>query len=190
MENRKLLITSMLLVGLIAVGGTLAWFTDMGEVINTFETGNVAVTLHDILDGDEYPDGKDISNVMPGNEYDKEIYVSSQGSIDTFVRVKLEYNWYSDPKGAADIYLPVENVDLKIDDENWKQVDGWWYYKHPLKNGEESSKLVNGIAFDKELTNNDYKNAAFIIEAKAEAVQATNGAAQDIWGVDPGNLGD
>ena len=58
-----------LAISLLIVGATLAWFTSEGEVTNLFATGDVAITLHDLLETEEatgdFP-SEGISNVTPG----------------------------------------------------------------------------------------------------------------------------
>jgi predicted ribosomally synthesized peptide with SipW-like signal peptide len=36
-----------MLISLMIVGGTLAWFTDEQEAVNVVTTGSVQITLHD-----------------------------------------------------------------------------------------------------------------------------------------------
>ena len=58
MKNKKLktLVASLALVGAIAVGATLAYFTDSQEAVNTITMGHVDIDL----DEPNFPDDKEI----------------------------------------------------------------------------------------------------------------------------------
>lgn len=76
---------SLSLVGVIAVGGTLAYFTDKSDLrTNVFVTGNVNISLIDKSDDPKAQDVTDVNgkftgiqftNVMPGDNLDKEVAV-------------------------------------------------------------------------------------------------------------------
>ena len=111
MNRKNLLIGSALvLAALLVVGGTMAWFTAAAEpVTNTFIAGTVEIKLHD-EDGQGAvfsPNG--ITNVNPGDEYGKVVYVENTGSKAVYVRVKLSPAW---TKRTAPLPLQVEGVDM------------------------------------------------------------------------------
>lgn len=59
--NKKKLGTGLLalaLVGVVGIGGSLAWFTDTDNRTNTFTTGKVDITLTEYDEnGEEAPEG-------------------------------------------------------------------------------------------------------------------------------------
>ena len=87
MKKRNILTValSLSLVGVIAVGGTLAYFTDQAETkVNAFTTGKVDIVLHDtspemdgMVSGTEKPEGGiEYDNIVPGDELSKDVSVS------------------------------------------------------------------------------------------------------------------
>lgn len=185
MRNKiSIIILVTMIFSLAVVGATLAYFTDEGEVTNTFVSGDVAITLYDLLETqettDDFPvDG--ISNVTPGDSYGKQVYVSSQGSIDTYVRVQLTPEWSSENQ---QLILDPNIVQLNLDLENWVLIEGWYYYKDVLQEGDETTLLLNGLTFSPQMDNN-YANASYTLEVNAEGIQATNNAINNEWGIDP-----
>ncbi len=86
--NRKglvLTVLALILCAVIAVGGSLAFFTDEGEVTNTFTMGNVEIELTE--PGWEPDDG---IRMMPGNVRIKDPTVTaSEGQSYMRIRVEL-----------------------------------------------------------------------------------------------------
>jgi predicted ribosomally synthesized peptide with SipW-like signal peptide len=176
-----------LAISLLIVGATLAWFTSEGEVTNLFATGDVAITLHDLLETEEatgdFP-SEGISNVTPGDSYGKQVYVSSQGSIGTYVRVRLTPQWEFENQLANLVNLDTDMVLLNLDTENWVFIGGWYYYKGILQQGDQTTLLLDGLTFSPEM-GNEYANGIYTLEVEAEGIQATNDAINSAWGVNP-----
>lgn len=97
--KKKLLAVSMVAaLGVTAVGGTLAYFSDTDAQKNTFTTGNVAIDLWEDF-GDNDSDG--IEELIPAtgsaqngtlkNGIEKEVYVDNTGSEDAYVRVHIAF---------------------------------------------------------------------------------------------------
>ena len=90
MNKRKLLTLAMTLcmVAILAIGGTLAYFSDTDAQTNVFTTGNVAIDLWEDF-GDN--DAEGIEELIPAvgnnNKVEKEIYVTNDGSEDAYVRI-------------------------------------------------------------------------------------------------------
>ena len=202
MNRKNLLIGSALvLAALLVVGGTMAWFTaGAGPVTNTFTAGTVEIKLHDVGGYDpeqnevQFP-GNGISNVNPGDEYLKIVYVENTGSKAIYVRVKLTPEW---TKGTGSLPLQVGGVDMAtfpIVGTDWVlHTDGYYYYKNPLAGGAAgesnavTTHLIEKVIFAGAAMTNDYQGATFTLKVEAEAIQASNGAALDQWGVDPSTL--
>ncbi|MGI6552652.1 MAG: BsaA family SipW-dependent biofilm matrix protein [Bacillota bacterium] len=165
----SLLIVS--LVALLAVGGTLAWFTDKAEVTNEFTAGTL-----DIVIDNEYTD---FDNWNPGDVTEKSIKVKNKGSKDAYVRVKLTKEWGSydgDVFNSSD--LDTDNVTLGLNEEEWMKVGDFYYYKDVLP-AEEEVLLLSSVTLDGPETDNDYQGKVFRITVEADAVQASNNAYQD-----------
>lgn len=169
-----LMVSALALV--LAIGGaTLAWFTNAADpVTNTFATGDVAITLHDEFNKEE------AKNVIPGDEYNKDVYVTSEGSINTYVRVKLTPAW--DKEG-----LDTNVVKLTLDTTKWIKIGDWYYYKEALTKGGQTTKLLDYVTFNGAAMDNSYQEGEFTIQVEAEAIQATNNAAEAEWKVNTTN---
>ncbi|MGN1411902.1 MAG: BsaA family SipW-dependent biofilm matrix protein [Oscillospiraceae bacterium] len=81
-KQKRVLIASIVLAGVIMVGSTFAWFTSKDEVTNKLTaSSNYGVSIVE--------DFTPPSNWVPGQEVNKEVRVTNTGNIDTFVKVSL-----------------------------------------------------------------------------------------------------
>ncbi len=127
MKKKNLLTAalSLSLIGVIAVGGTLAYFTDKTDAkTNTFTAGNVEIELIDKSEngdgrtaGRPNADGNGItySNVMPGDVLSKEVSVKvDDSSQSAWVALKL----------TVDTTLPQDSKLNKddVEKEIWKMI--------------------------------------------------------------------
>ncbi|MEE0131091.1 MAG: TasA family protein [Clostridium sp.] len=80
------------LVGTLAVGGTLAWFTDTETATNVVTMGKVDILLKEDGGTDDNkvtsPEGLEYKNVMPGDKFQKAVSIENKGN-DAYVRVKI-----------------------------------------------------------------------------------------------------
>ena len=89
MSKRKivLLASALCMVAILAIGGTLAYFTDTDEETNTFTIGNVKIDLKEIFDEDN-------AVLRPGsqttNKIEKKVWIANTGSENAYVW----YEWY------------------------------------------------------------------------------------------------
>jgi hypothetical protein len=58
--------------------------------------------------------------------------------------------------------------------------DGWFYYCHPVRSGEKITLVLIGCLDD------DAADGRYEVKLKAESVQTTHGAAEEIWPNWPG----
>lgn len=146
--KKKLLAVSMVAaLGVTAVGGTLAYFSDTDAQKNTFTTGNVAIDLWEDF-GDN--DSEGIEELIPAvgsaqngtlkNGIEKEVYVTNTGSEDAYVRVHIAIpsildNAQPDFDASKNVLHFNYSEDSVAEDKwNWsKSVDGttgsnWNYY--------------------------------------------------------------
>ena len=98
MNKRKiaLLAMSACMIAILAIGGTLAYFTDNDAQLNTFTVGNVEIDLFE-----DFGDNEDnVEHLVPStmerdengkvpNGIDKEVYVENTGSEPAYVRVHI-----------------------------------------------------------------------------------------------------
>lgn len=187
MKKRNIMLGSAaLLAVLLVVGGTMAWFTaEAGPVVNTFKAGTVAIEINDktLNDNEElvdFPEGG-FENVNPGDRYDKIVNVENTGSKRAYIRVKLTplFDGQQDPSVVTFPILA-----------DWVlHSDGWYYYKNIVAPQDNTSNIIEEVLFAGAAMGNGYQGAKFTLTVDAEAIQATNGAINDQWSVDPLALG-
>lgn len=188
MKKRNIMLGSAILLAvLLVVGGTMAWFTaEADPVFNKFTAGTVKIELHDeTTDGVPFPvDGLD--NINPGDTKDKIVYVENTGSKRVFVRIQLIPSW------SGELDLEIDGIPMAEYPiiNGWTLVEEptgefWYYYPEEVLPGDFTPTIIEEVVFaGKEMTNN-YQGATFTLEVIAQAIQVTNGAALDQWGVDP-----
>ena len=196
---KKKLVTGALLAafGAVAVtGGTLAYFTDKDQEINTFTVGNVDIELTEPgwknpETGEPAQGMKDAVTVYPGERLAKDPTVENIGANPCFVRVSVSNldQFVAEYGADAMIGLRTDYVDGKLGDGWVKHTDGYYYYTKPLVvKGTESESwnaglvsktdaLFDQIVIPTQITNNA---EALDIVVKAEAVQA-QGAKEPNW---------
>lgn len=98
---KKKIVSIALVVAMIAViaVGSLAYFTDTDDAVNTFTVGNVKIDLHEANKDTpakvdkEYHEWLEDQVLMPGdnqtNTVAKRVYVENTGANDTYVRVHI-----------------------------------------------------------------------------------------------------
>ncbi|HZJ84349.1 MAG TPA: TasA family protein [Syntrophomonadaceae bacterium] len=177
MKKRSIFMVSFALAILLVAGGVMAWFTaESDDVINSFQAGTLEIELIDEFDEEA------AQNVNPGDSYDKEISVRNDGSKRAYVRIELEALFEEMEDANLDL------VSFSASSEKWIYHDGFYYYNEVLEPGQETEKLVEEVIFAGAEMGNEYQGAIFKLIARAEAIQVTNGAALDAWGVDPEDL--
>lgn len=114
MNKRKILMLalSLCMVAILAVGGTLAYFTDTDTATNVFTTGNVKIDLVE-----NFPETK----LMPGekNALTKEVTVKNVGTEDAYLWIELwipaEIDTIGDPAANSLHFNPFDTY-KKSDD--------------------------------------------------------------------------
>ena len=126
MNKRKivLLALSLCMVAILAVGGTLAYFTDTDQAVNVFTVGNVKIEQYEQQrDGNGgwedfeqnqklFPivnDGKDENGYHTGKNYiDKIVTVKNTGTEDAYIRTHIAVPHVLDD--GADTYMASDNI--------------------------------------------------------------------------------
>lgn len=172
MNKKKLLtmILALVLIGVVGVGATLAYFTDNDSATNIVTMGHVNIELKE----DAWTYGEDgITGVTPGQEIEKDPTITLVGdSLDAYVRIKLAVTGFEGVENA-DAYKKdvLENLVLG---EGWKKVGDYYYYGSELtKDNASTTALFEKVTIPVEWTN-DIAKATFNIEVYAEAIQADN----------------
>lgn len=179
MKKTIVMALAIALVLCMTVGGTLAWLMDTTPAVtNTFEAGNVEITLkespYNKADNTYSAPAEGVSNsypMIPGTTYKKDPTVAVvEGSEACYLFVKIE------EKNNAKTYLGYE-----LNLTGWTQLDGvaGVYYRVVEKNADERSWnlltgdtiTVNGEAVTKE-NMDEAVNAELVFTAYA--VQKAN----------------
>lgn len=147
--QRKVLIVSIVLALLIVAGGTFAWFTSKDEVTNKLTaSSNYGVSIVESFNPPE--------NWIPGQEVDKDVFVTNTGNIDAFVKASISsamaLTTEDEPleisaSNAADVSKLVElsrseDADNVVDEVKVIQAGGRLVYKETEGNG--AQLWVNG----------------------------------------------
>lgn len=172
---KKKIVSLCLCVALlaVAVGGTLAYFTDTTETKdNVFTVGNVEIELTE-----EDWEKEEHDDVYPGEALPKDPCVENKGDNPCFVRIKVTG---LDCLGAANmITYETDNTKDKLG-ENWvKGDDGYFYYMKPLGGlyqvqnegmDYQTTALFEKIRIPTTVTNGF--DGSYDVQVYAEAVQA------------------
>lgn len=169
MNKKKILVlaVSVCLVAILAIGGTLAYFTDTDAKTNTFTVGNVDITLTE--PNWEGTGSQDAPEVYPGEPLAKDPTVENTGANPCFVRIQVTgLDCLGD---AGNITYRTDYVTDKLGD-NWvKHTDGYFYYNKVLEVGAKTDALFDQIVIPTGLENGNAETE-FNVVVTAEAVQA------------------
>ena len=183
MKKKSILMAAIavMLVAVLVVGGTLAYFTDAKSATNTFTVGDVKIKLDE--SNVNAPNGdRVISNeytgVLPGIQYKKDPVVTNTGKNDAYVRavVTIEngMNWLGFYYDDASTFPQVEAFEKLICNTlgtGWEIVgfkNVMSTQDHPtsdtvvtlkytgvLKSGEATSAMFKNIMLPAKMTTND-----------------------------------
>lgn len=176
MNKRKVLTLALTacIVAILAIGGTLAYFTDTEDATNTFTVGNVDITLTE--PNWEGSGSQDAPEVYPGEPLAKDPTVENTGANPCFVRISVT---------GLDCLAPAGNITYRTDyatgklGDNWVlHTDGYFYYNKVLAVGATTDALFDQIVIPTDLENGDAETE-FDVVVTAEAVQAQG--AQPSW---------
>lgn len=161
---------TLLLVGILIGGGTMAWFTADAEVDPiVFKAGTVEIDV-----GSYLLEGPNNLNWNPGDCNEVEWDIWNTGSKNIELKVNFDGEWSDE--------LSDENINFSIDDEDWKLCEGNYYYTGgPVAEGEFITIAVK-VCLDGASTGNEYMDAEFEFSGMVEAVQASNDAPGEVWG--------
>jgi predicted ribosomally synthesized peptide with SipW-like signal peptide len=183
MKKKSILMAAIavMLVAVLVVGGTLAYFTDTKSATNTFTVGDVKIKLDE--SNVNAPNGdRVISNeytgVLPGIQYKKDPVVTNTGKNDAYVRavVTIEngMNWLGFYYDDASTFPQVEAFEKLICNTlgtGWEIVgfkNVMSTQDHPtsdtvvtlkytgvLKSGEATSAMFKNVMLPAKMTTND-----------------------------------
>ena len=204
MKKKSILMAAIavMLVAVLVVGGTLAYFTDAKSATNTFTVGDVKIKLDESNVKDPNGDrvtSNEYTGVFPGIQYKKDPVVTNTGKNGAYVRavVTIEngMNWmglYNENVWTA----PQAEAFMKLICN--KMGDGWSLedydyvtnaergstdfvavlkYDGVLATGKATTAMFENIMLPADATTNDIttrvaQNGVFHIDVVAQAIQA------------------
>ncbi len=163
-----LLITSLSILFVLAVGTTLAYLFDQTEpIVNTFTPSTVGIDIEEKFD----------ENVK------ENVKITNKGDIDVYVRAIVVVSW-KDDSGNVYATAPVEGTDYTVTwtMAGWVEKDGVYYYTSPVKPRESTDILLTDCKpVEGKEAPEGYKLSVEILSSAIQA-EPTN-AVYDAWGV-------
>ncbi|MBQ7969240.1 MAG: hypothetical protein IJ292_05395 [Clostridia bacterium] len=186
-NKKSVIIASVMLLLLVAVGTTLAYiFTETEPVENTFNPSKVSCAV--VEDGYEPVSGK-IQNI---SDKKSNVQIKNTGDTDAYIRVAVVVNWMDEAGTKVWATKPVEDTDYSItyaNTTNWvKGSDDYWYYTKsvpPTDGNNLTDILIEKATQNKEgPKGTDGTQYCLSIEIVASAIQSTpETVVEKHWGV-------
>lgn len=176
--KKKIIIALAILACLtVTVGGTLAWFVTYGTARSVITSGGIDVEVveQQMVDGKPVPYPSKPIQIVPATSVSK---VVSAKSLDAPAWVRMTYvTTVLDANGKVKDF-PADSVAkaiiVHINDTNWTEKGGWWYYKDALAVDEVSTPLIESVSFSGPDMGNEYQNCRLLVTVFAQAVQQAN----------------
>lgn len=169
------------LVGTLAVGGTLAWFTDTETATNVVTTGNVDIAWFEgngtegsekkITTGNPGMQFGNGTPVTPGQNLDKEARIKNEGKNAAYIRAKIVFLDKDQEVIEKPEYMHIAGTDIK-----WmpNASDGYYYYNEIVEPGEFTDKIMTDILIATTANNQNFADKEITVRLDAEAIQSDN----------------
>lgn len=108
-------------------------------------------------------------------EVKSEVLIKNEGNVAVYARVKVipYYTYDGNIMGLGDSF------NLMIDDSNWIDVDGIYYYRVPIEPGEATGNLLKEV-----ISNNKRKGMNLKVDVLAQSYNANQiKEIEDVWQV-------
>ncbi|MEA4966211.1 MAG: TasA family protein [Oscillospiraceae bacterium] len=174
-KNLLTILVAVALVAALAVGATLAYFTDKDSASNTFTMGKVAIDLQESDNGETWvEDGLEYTGVMPGNTETKIAKVTvADDSSNCYLQIQAVIT--SADLSAEDLASITDQVVAAIGSD-WTVVQAGntltCTYNTELA-ANDAVTLFSSIEFPTTF-GNSFAGKSFGIELNAYAIQAAN----------------
>lgn len=173
MNMKKLVALTLALICLSAliVGGTMAQVIDRGAAHNVITTNGFDIQLNEWADDAKTEPFKDLSNVVPSISYKKIVEVENLDNTEAWIRIKLTKDIQLAPGKSGEVDLDL--VKLDINEKDWVESGGYYYYKTPLDGDKTTSPLFTTVTFDPTM-GNLYQQSKATVKVEVQAVQVAN----------------
>ncbi len=164
-----------------SLGATMAWFTDQAVTPeNVFTAGTVEISADETL----VINSEKMSNVNPGDCFVKCFEIENEGSKAIELRLKNFIGQWNFDNANDPVYLvPVPGSDWVMKYNEDETGFDFYYTGGPVPAG-ETVQLCILVIFDGEIMGNEFQENIFTLNGNFEAVQASNEAPSEVWGVD------
>jgi len=191
--KRKIALSMFVILVVLAssLGATLAWFTDQSDPIeNIFTAGTVNIEADETVSTD---DALKMENWNPGDCVDKVFTITNDGSKRVVLRTDASAvasgSWYTEytdeenntPWNPTPLEDGTEPVTVTATGD-WSQVGDHYYYEGIIESG-ESVELTLRVCLNGPKLTNDYQGKIFVMRNSFYAIQSSNEASNDAWGV-------
>jgi len=168
--KKRLLCLAALICGLAVLAtGTAANFVVEETAYNVITTGCLYMELvEETTGGQPWPE-EGLGEVIPGTSVDKIVKVVNRGAVPFFCKISLSGKVTAYEGGE----LPFEPVTLNLNEEQWIEKGGFYYYYRILYPGETTEPLFTQVTFDPSI-GNEYMRAKVNVHVLAQAVQSDN----------------
>jgi len=191
--NKKRLVTmlsAIALVALLAIGATLAFFTDQESATNSFAMGNVGITLTETSTDEENvipnEDGSlSFTSVMPNQIISKiPVVTVDADSLDVYIRARVVVEAIEGSTITAENLAELESLlnTQILGNGIWERgdaADDTNFYVIGRRSAGDFVTLFNTVQIPSSWGNNT-ANQGFTIRIIAEAIQADN-LTSDAW---------
>lgn len=194
--RRKVALTAAAaaMVGTLAVGGTLAWFTDTETATNVVTTGNVDIAIHETNDpGKPFDDstviidkglsyGDEEKGVTPGEHMTKRVAIQNTGENPALIKVTIDVA----DSDVIDLVLADNGKWLSDEDE-----EGVYYYSEVVAPTAFTADLLSALEIAPTVDNEFTDLDDIEVKIMAYAIQSENlKVGEDSHDVDPNSLED
>ena len=146
---------------------TLAYYSTIGKATNVVTSGDIQFIIHEKTDqGTDFP--VEGVYIIPGDVVSKKVSIENVCTHPFYLCVKIVYDIDSKELPAEECFK------LNIDEENWKLVDGWYYYQGIVEPGTSTPDVFSKVEIVGEQVDNSYIGKTLSLSVIAHAVQSEN----------------
>ena len=160
-------ISVIVAIACIAGVGTYAFVSTNHTAKNVFTTGNVSISISQAVNFSEE------EHIMPGIEIPQTVWATNSGDNPCYVRIEFNSK-FNNADNAGNSFALVAD----IQQTQWIEKNGYYYYNKILDPGEETQALKVAVVFDSKL-NQELAGQNFKSDATAFAVQSKNNPVPD-----------